>query len=170
MRLRSAVADDAEAVAALVNSAYRGDVSRLGWTTEADLLGGQRTDPAMVRGLIVQADSRVELAFLEDQLVGCAHLQQAGSELRVGMLSVRPDRQARGIGKTLLDHAEQLAASAFVAQRVTMAVIQQRRELIAFYQRRGYRVSDRFADFPQDRRYGIPQVDDLRLVWLEKSL
>ena len=43
--IRPATAADIPALHALIESAYRGEVSRAGWTTEADLLDGQRTDP-----------------------------------------------------------------------------------------------------------------------------
>ena len=40
--MRVASAADAPALVDLINSAYRGESSKAGWTTEADLLGGQR--------------------------------------------------------------------------------------------------------------------------------
>ncbi len=170
LRFSTAAALDAAAVAALVNTAYRGDTSRRGWTTEADLLGGQRTDVELVDALIHTEGSRIELAWQGDRLVACVHLQRAADEIRVGMLSVHPECQGRGIGKAVLARVESLALAETDARRLTMAVITRRQELLAYYGRRGYLSSDRYSAFPQDPRYGVPRVGDLRLVWLEKRI
>lgn len=167
---RTAVPADIPAVAALVNAAYRGETSRAGWTTEADLLGGQRTDSDAVARLLATPESRILLAFQADALVACAHLARQDDAVEFGMFAVRPALQNAGIGKRVLAEAEVLARQCWNATRLRMTVISLRTELIAYYLRRGYRRTGAFRPFPRSRRYGIPQVDGLRLEILEKSL
>lgn len=167
---RAATLDDVPAVVALVNSAYRGDSSRLGWTTEADLLDGQRTDAEELSELIRRPDSLILLALRQDQLLGSVHLARHEDGAYLGMFTVRPGWQGRGIGKRFLAEAERRVRQGFGARCLRMTVIDRRSELIAFYERRGFRRTGRFNPFPQDVRYGIPKVQGLRMELLEKPL
>jgi len=152
----------------LVNSAYRGESSRIGWTTEADLLGGQRTDADEIADLIGTEGSMILLCFGGSELIGSVHLQRAPDGVWLGMFSVRPALQGRGVGKRFLAAAERRAREEWGAGNAYMTVITRRRELIAWYERRGYRCAGRFKDFPNDPRFGIPRVAGLRLEVLEK--
>jgi len=168
---RDAVEADIPALVALVTSAYRGDASRAGWTTEADLLDGNRIDPEVLRGDIVRHDSRVLLAERDGILLGCAHLSIEDGAGYFGMFSIRPDLQGAGIGKLLLAEAERLAREEWKLPAMRMTVIDVREELIAFYERRGYRRTGIKKPFPAtDPRFGIPKRDDLRFELLEKNL
>lgn len=169
--LRIATEADAPALSDLVNSAYRGDSSRQGWTTEADLLDGQRTDAAALADL-VRRPGHVLLLFHEgDHLVASVHLENRGDHAYLGMLTVRPDIQARGLGKLVVAEAESWIRAAWGVGRVRMTVITRRTELIAWYQRRGYRDTGEREPFPvSDVRFGIPKVDSLEFVVLEKSI
>jgi GNAT superfamily N-acetyltransferase len=166
--------DHLAAVAALVNSAYRGDSSRQGWTTEADLLGGQRTDPeTLARDLQAHPGARL-LTWRETptgELLASVWVQPAGPEVwYLGMLTVRPDMQAQGLGRRLLDGAEAYCAG-LGAKRMRMTVIEVRGELLAWYERRGYAPTGEVEPFPMDdRRFGVPLRDDLRFLVLEKAL
>jgi len=167
-------ADDLEAVARLVNGAYRGESSRQGWTTEADLLGGQRTDAAtLARDLAARPGARLlTLREAPDApLLGCVWLEPAEPGVQqLGMLTVRPDLQARGLGRGLLAAAE-AAARAAGAQRIRMSVISLRAPLIAWYGRRGYAPTGETRPFPYgDPRFGEPRRNDLAFVVLEKRL
>lgn len=168
---RRAEARDIDAILALVESAYRGDVSRQGWTTEADLLDGQRTDPAGLAELIDKPDSLVLLAESADRLLACAHLERAGDAGYFGMFSVRPDLQGRGVGRLVLAEAERIAGLDWGCREMTMTVISLREELVAWYERRGYRRTGVHKPFPYgDERFGVPKRDDLRFEWLHKPL
>lgn len=172
LTFRPAAAVDASAVVALVNSAYRGEGSKRGWTTEADLLGGQRTDEPKVREMIEADGSRVELAFdAAGTLTACVHLKREPSgSCYVGMLTVDPTRQAGGLGKELLARTEELARG-WGCRAMRMTVIDARAELIAYYERRGYRRTGRTEPFPSDDpRFGLPKVADLRFCELVKPL
>lgn len=167
---RYGVKADAGEIASLVNSAYRGESGKRGWTTEADHLGGQRTDTGEVSGLIESAGSFFLLCIEAGSLVGAIHLQQCGEGAKFGMLAVRPDRQGSGFGRRLLDEAERAAVKAFGAGKIKMAVLTFRTELIAYYIRRGYSRTGHFEDFPTDPKFGIPKVSGLRFEWLEKPV
>lgn len=167
---RKARIDEAGQIAALVNAAYRGESSKRGWTTEADLLGGQRTDAEEVEGLLAQGDSMILLCLNGEDLTGSVHLENSEGAARLGMLAIHPELQARGIGKMLLAAAESVAIATWRADKMRMSVITVRCELIAFYERRGYRRTGKFEAFPADIRFGIPRVEGLQFEWLEKDL
>lgn len=168
---RAAGPADAEALCALVNGAYRGEGSKRGWTTEADLLGGQRTDVEKLREMTGAEGSRVELAFDGGALVACVHLKtEPGGSCYLGMLTVDPARQTSGIGRLLLARSEELAKT-WGCARMRMTVIDSRSELIAYYERRGYARTGRHEPFPEhDPRFGLPKVKGLRFAELEKRL
>lgn len=174
MPLYPAGPDELVAVSALVNSAYRGESSRQGWTTEADYLGGQRTDPeTLARDLA--ANPQAALLTLREapdgELLGCAWLEPAGPGVwYVGMVTVRPDLQDRGLGRRILDGAEAFARARGAA-RLRMTVVSIRDSLIAWYGRRGYAPTGETRPFPyDDERFGRPLREDLAFVVLEKPL
>jgi GNAT superfamily N-acetyltransferase len=168
---RLATPADVAAIVPLVESAYRGDVSRKGWTTEADLLDGQRTDPAGVAELITKPGSCMLLAERDGALLACANLEKRGDAGYFGMFSVRPDLQGAGVGRATLAEAERLARDGWHCREMQMTVISVRDELIAWYERRGYRRTGIHSPFPYgDERFGIPKRDDLRFELLVKPL
>jgi ribosomal protein S18 acetylase RimI-like enzyme len=171
LAFRAATAADIPAVVALVESAYRGESGLRGWTTESNLLDGQRTDAQDVGEAIDRPDSLVLLAEHDGALVACCHLEKQDGAAYFGMFAVDPSRQTGGVGKQVIAHAEQLARTRWGVSRMRMTVIVQREELIAFYERRGYVRTGQFKPFPYgDARFGIPRRDDLRFEVLEKSL
>ena len=168
---RDATLADIDAVVALIESAYRGEVSRAGWTTEADILDGQRTDIAEMSQIISGIRSRVRLAFQSERLVGCVRIEQEESAGYIGMVSVSPTMQSAGIGRQVLAEAERVIRDELRLTRARMTVIGQRDTLIAWYERRGYSVSGKRQPFPYGQpRAGLPKRDDLYFEVLEKSL
>ncbi|HMM23906.1 MAG: GNAT family N-acetyltransferase [Pseudoxanthomonas sp.] len=162
---------DIPALVALVTSAYRGDVSRQGWTTEADLLDGQRIDPDVLARDIGRARSRILVAERGGEMLACAHVAEEDGAGYFGMFSVRPDLQGGGVGKAMLAEAERIAREEWQLPTMRMTVIDIRDELIAFYERRGYARTGIKKPFPYgDERYGIPKREDLRFEILEKPL
>ena len=169
---RHATVTDVAAIVRLVESAYRGEASRAGWTTEADLLDGQRTDATAVAEMLNAPQSTVLLAEDGGQLVGCCRLERRpGADAYFGMFSVEPLQQGEGVGRQLLAEAERIARDDWAATTMIMTVIAQRAELIAWYERRGYRRTGETEPFPYgNARYGIPRRPDLVFAVLAKQL
>jgi len=170
-RYRKATLQDVDAIVELVESAYRGEASRAGWTTEADLLDGQRTDADEVSRLIQQEDSLILMCERNGVLAASVHLHKKPDSTYLGMFAVQPGLQGGGIGRCLLTEAEQYVLNEWQCRLLRMLVISQRKELVAWYQRRGYRATGKMVPFPYgDARYGLPRRDDLVLMILEKRL
>ncbi len=171
LSFRAATPADIPALVALVTSAYRGETSKQGWTTEADMLDGQRIDPEVLRKDIERPHSRIVIAERGDDLLACAHVAEEDGAGYFGMFSVRPDQQGGGLGKALMSEAERIAREEWTLPAMRMTVIDIRDELIAFYERRGYSRTGIKKPFPYgDERFGIPKRDDLRFEILEKTL
>lgn len=171
LSFRSAVEADVSELVALVESAYRGDASRGGWTTEADFLDGQRTDTDGVRQIIDAPDSTLLVVERAGELVACCQLEHRGDHVYFGMFAVRPGLQGAGLGKEILAEAERRARDTWGAKEMRMTVVNVREELIAYYVRRGYRRTGELSPFPYgDERFGVPLRDDLAFELLVKSL
>lgn len=170
--VRDATPDDIPALHALVESAYRGDASRAGWTTEADLLGGQRIDPEMLGEVLADPAQGILVAEHEGQIVGCIAIADRGRQTGYfGMLSVCPQLQASGLGRQLIDASHQRMVQDYEAVRCRISVFPQRDSLIAWYQRLGYRATGETLPFPYgDERFGLPLRDDLSFIVMERSL
>ncbi|MFD8419391.1 GNAT family N-acetyltransferase [Streptomyces sp. NPDC059466] len=171
LTFRDATDADVDVLVALIESAYRGDSSRAGWTTEADILQGQRTDPEGVLGVIKASDSRLLTVERDGAVVACCQLEHRGDHAYFGMFAVSPTLQGGGLGKVVLAEAEAYARETWGAAEMHMTVISVRDDLIAWYERRGYRRTGRMTPFPYgDERFGVPQRDDLRFELLVKPL
>ncbi|OON71783.1 GNAT family N-acetyltransferase [Streptomyces tsukubensis] len=171
LTFRDATDSDVGALVALVESAYRGESSRAGWTTEADLLEGRRTDPEGVRELISAPNGRLVAVERDGAVIACCQLQQRGEYAYFGMFAVRPDLQGAGLGKAIIAEAERSARQEWGASEMQMTVIDAREDLIAWYERRGYRRTGRMSPFPyEDERFGVPRRPGLRFELLVKPL
>lgn len=171
LQFRPAQAGDIDAIVALVESAYRGDASRAGWTTEADLLDGRRTGPDDILSILARERSQMLLAEQSGRLLACAHVAVEDDDGYFGMFSVAPLLQGQGVGKLVLAEAERIVHDTWGCASMRMTVIDLREELIAFYQRRGYHRTGIRKPFPYgDARFGLPKRNDLRFEVLEKSL
>ncbi len=171
LRFRAATPADIPALVPLITSAYRGESSRQGWTTEADILDGNRIDPDVLRADIERVRSLVLVADRDAQMLACAHVCDEGGVGYFGMFAVRPDLQNAGIGRHLLAEAERIARQQWQLPLMRMSVIDLRAELIAWYERRGYRCTGIKKPFPAtDERFGRPRRSDLQFEVLEKRL
>ena len=168
---RPATTEDVPALVALVNSAYRGESSKAGWTTEADLLGGQRVDVEGLTDTIVRPGNVILLHERDRAPVACVHLERTGEDCYLGMLTIQPTRQGAGLGRQMLGIAERWAREHWSSRTMQMTVIVQRTELIAWYERRGYRRTGERRPFPYgDERFGLPRRNDLAFEVLRKLL
>jgi ribosomal protein S18 acetylase RimI-like enzyme len=168
---RDATDADVDDLVALIESAYRGEASRAGWTTEADLLQGQRTDPDGVLAVIKSPDSRLLTVERDGRVVACCQLEHRGAHAYFGMFAVSPALQGGGLGTMIIAEAERQVSEDWGVREMHMTVISVREELIAWYERRGYRRTGRTTPFPYgDERFGIPQRADLEFELLVKAL
>ncbi|MDT6982468.1 GNAT family N-acetyltransferase [Streptomyces lusitanus] len=171
LTFRDATDADVDALVELIESAYRGESSRAGWTTEADILHGQRTDREGVLEVVKAPDSRLLTVEREGRIVACCQLEHRGEHAYFGMFAVSPALQGAGLGRTVIAEAERQAREGWGVTEMHMTVISVREDLIAWYERRGYRRTGRTTPFPYgDERFGIPQRDDLEFELLVKEL
>ncbi|MGP3976090.1 GNAT family N-acetyltransferase [Streptomyces sp. 8N114] len=171
LTFRRAVEADIPALTELVESAYRGEASRAGWTTEADLLDGRRTDPEGVAAVVRGPKSIMLVVERDGAVIACCQLEHRGAEAYFGMFAVSPLLQGGGVGRAVLAEAERTVRAEWGAKQMQMQVIRQREDLIAWYERRGYTRTGELSPFPYgDERFGIPQRDDLAFELLVKPL
>lgn len=170
LSFRIADKNDVPSITDLVNSAYRGDSSRAGWTTEADLLTGVRVNPEDVRELIETEDSVILLCLRDGIIVGSVNLLRTADAAYLGMFAVNPALQGGGIGKQFMQAAEELVKQRWQANKMWMTVITTRHELIAYYERRGYQRTGRIKPFPAEVPDEFRVVKDLQMEELEKHL
>ena len=160
---------DITALDKLVNSAYRGESSKKGWTTEADLLDGLRTNPDSLKQMISDRDA-VIVKYNDEigSLLACVYLKKKESKLYLGMLTVSPELQGKGIGKQLLA-AAQTYAKENGCEKITMTVISVRSELIAWYERHGYKATGETEPFPADPKFGLPKIP-IHFIVMDKKI
>ena len=172
LAIRDAVPDDIPALHRLIEGAYRGEGSRRGWTTEADLLGGQRTDPEALAAILADPRHAIHMAERDGALVGSVLIADRGQGTGyLGMLSVDPALQSGGVGRALVRAAEREVQARWNARRLEMQVFWQRDSLIAWYARQGYEATGETRPFPMDDpRLGVPLRDDLWFVVLARDL
>ncbi|MFJ5444886.1 GNAT family N-acetyltransferase [Methylobacillus methanolivorans] len=160
---------DADAIAALVNQAYRPEGHTHGWTHEAALVSGLRISPAQVRALF-RAGSSILVMRGKQGLLACVHIEQAGLACYIGMLATLPSSQNQGLGKTMLQAAEVLATQQYGAHVLKMLVLSSRPELQAYYERRGYALTGHCEPYPLYAGVGVPQREDLIVMEMSKPV
>lgn len=165
---RAATPADAPALADLINRAYRSEASQAGWTTEGHLLDGPRIDEEMLLEMLAAPAAVLLQAELDGQLAGCVYLENQGKYLYLSMLAVVPAAQAHGLGRQLLGAAEAYARQVDCCA-IKMSVLALRTELLAWYERQGYRRTGASEPFPATTRFGRPR-QPLTLLSLEKNL
>ncbi len=145
--LKIANETDSERISQLVNSVYRGENSKKGWTTEAGFLSGIRITEERVKELIERKNDVIILAVMNGNIIGCVHLEYMGKYSYLGMLSVDVNIQAKGIGKILIYECERYTREVFGLNEIRMKVISRRTELIEYYNRRGYTETGELEEF-----------------------
>lgn len=173
--ISKAQASDAKAIAHMVTTAYRGESGKKGWTSEASMLGGSRTDEADIKSILATPDQVMLVKKSSGQegaeFEACVMLQKRPSDTAyLGMLTTNVERQAKGTGSAMLKAAEEFVVREWNSKRMEMTVISLRTELINWYTKRGYRVTNEKRPYPAETRFGIPLVEGLEFNVLEKDL
>lgn len=167
--ISKATLQDIPALNILINSAYRGETSKKGWTTEANLLEGKRTNEEELTETILNPKNTI-LKFTEnDQIIGSVLLVEKEHQLYLGMLTVSPELQNSGIGKKMLAEAEN-HARALGLSSIIMTVISVREELIAWYKRNGYVDTGKREAFPSSDIHINVSNEPLEFIFLEKKI
>jgi len=167
MNLELAALAQAEEICNLVNIAYRGDI---GWTKETDIVEGDRTTALEVKSTIQKNNSFFLVATQDDEVVSCICLEKEEDQASIGLFSVHPKFQGKGVGKSILSKAEEYAFSTLQVNKLVMVVVSQRIELISYYERRGYTKTGRVEEYPKYLNVGIPKVKGLTIEYLEKDI
>lgn len=162
--LKLAVTNDAEELAALINSVYRGENSKKGWTTEADFLGGIRITPQKIAEIISGKNDIIIKAIYNNGLIGCVHLENTGKYSYFGMLSIDVNYQAKGAAKILMNECERITKNEWGLNEIRLKVISRRRELIEYYERRGFLITGEKEEFGSKMEtFGDPK----ETLWFE---
>lgn len=169
-KMQRAQLEDVEQVVELVESVYRGESSLKGWTSEAHLLGGQRVDAQIVRDLLDPPHSVILIYRENGKICGCVHLKNGAENVHLGMLSVDAHLQGKKLGQKIISFCEKYIFSEWQQRELCIEVLQQRTELIAWYERRGFKKTGVTIPFPTDPRFGVPKVKDLRFFEMKKTV
>jgi GNAT superfamily N-acetyltransferase len=170
VEFRRGTVGDIEALVALVGHAYRGEGGEPGWTTEAHLFHGPRTDADDIRATLEAPENTVVVAEDGGEVVGCCTVSDRGSIAYFGLFAVSPHAQGAGVGKALLAEAERIARDGLGAARMIMTVITTRDELLAWYERRGYVRTGKVVPFPAEHAMHIRPGVVVELETLVKRL
>jgi GNAT superfamily N-acetyltransferase len=172
MEERFSVAAHTEAgdVAALVNRAYRPAPAKGGWTHEADWVHGPRTTVPQVSALIDNGGAILKMTDSASRLIACVHVSASDAATRIGMLATDPTLQGIGLGSQMLDAAERYAAAHSMPRTAVINVLECRGELIAFYERRGYRRTGVVHPYPLSDGFGSPVMEGMTVVEMAKVI
>lgn len=165
MKLEVANQEQIEEIVDIVNSAYRGDI---GWTKETDIVDGARTSISEIQSLISKPDAHLLIAKDKGGIFSCVCMEEDGCDAYIGMFAVKPDIQGNGIGKAVLQLAEEYALVQLRARKLILIVVSQRPELISYYERRGYVKTGQIEEYPIHLNVGVPKVTGLTIQYLEK--
>jgi ribosomal protein S18 acetylase RimI-like enzyme len=179
IEFRLATHDDAAAVHALIELAYRGDGDEGGWASESHILKGPRTTIGEVRRLLAAPQSRFVLGERAGKLIACALIQKTGDvdcapggaaeAAYFGMFAVDPALRERGVGRAVLAECERQARALWGSSSMVLTEISLRETLIAWYERRGYKKTGVRIPFPFDETTGEVRRD-FDLVELTKAI
>ncbi len=161
--------DDIKAVVELINKAYR-ENNPNSWTSEAHLLSGIRVNEDNINDILEEKNSKIYIAKFEDKIAGTIQAKLEDEDIHIGLFAVHPDFQSFGVGKKLLEFTEQSSMKLYNADKFKMQVISIRTDLIEFYKRRGYEVTNTFLEFPKSELWNFRTNEELRFVVLEKNI
>lgn len=164
--IRLASKADIQQLTMLINTAYR---TPGGWTTEAGMIQGDRIQEQQLHDLLNSADFQLFVLEIENKLLGCIGVSLGQQVAEIGSFAVAPAEQNSGYGKQLLDFAESHIFEIFKKNVIQMSVLNVRTELLAYYQRHGYQLTEKIEAYPLGQKLGEPLIP-LHLLILEKII
>ena len=168
---KNAELKDTQAITDLINSVYRGENAKKGWTSEADLLGGIRISKKRIEQIIAKPDDVILLGILEGKIAGCVHLEKKkNGKCYLGMLSVDVNYQNAKLGREILDKSDAYAKEVFGCSEMEIKVISVRKELIDYYLRRGYILTGQTEKFIVGKHIGDLKIENMEIVYMVKQL
>ncbi|PRM93860.1 GNAT family N-acetyltransferase [Aliarcobacter cryaerophilus ATCC 43158] len=162
--------DDINAVVEIINKAYRGEISGKAWTSEGKILSGIRVNEDMIKEILEEKNSKIYITKFEDKIVGTIQAKLENNSIYIGLFAVNPYFQGSGVGKKLLEFTEKSSMKLYNADKFIMQVISIRTDLIEFYKRRGYKVTNSFLEFPKSELWDFRTNEELKFVVLEKDI
>jgi len=155
----------------LINSAYRGEKTANTWTNESHLFNGVRVDNEKIVNIFNEPNSIIYLAKLENRIIACIQAKLEANGIHIGLFAVDTNLQSGGVGKRLLEFAENSSSKIYnKADRFVMEVISTRAELIAYYNRRGYISTNKYIDFPKSELVNQSLKEEIKFLILEKKI
>lgn len=142
-RLRIAVDADAGDIVCLINAAF--EVERFFLDSDRIAIHEVRTRLTTGRFILAEEDGA---------LIGCVYIEPRSDRAYLGLLSVDPARQRRGIGKSLMTAAENHCRAAGCCF-MDLKIVNLRQELPGFYRKLGY-VETGVEPFPAEARPKLP--------------
>ena len=167
---RIATVNDVSELVSLINSAYRPKGSGAGWTHESALISGERINHQQLTDLLQQDRSTVLLGLHKGEIVACVNVNEEAGATYLAMLTVKPSCQNFGLGKEVLQLAEEYAENQYDSSAIHLFVISVRKELYDFYLRRGYVSTEIASDYPANAGVGTPKIEGLKLSLLTKKI
>lgn len=162
--------EDIKEVIVLINQAYRAEKKDNAWTTESHLLSGIRVNENMMKEILEEKDTKTYIAKIENKIVGTIQAKLEGESIHIGLFAVDTKSQASGIGKKLLEFAENSSSKLWEKSTFIMEVISTRTELMQYYIRRGYLNTNSFIEFPKSEYWKENTNEELKLLVLKKII
>ncbi|KAJ9488798.1 hypothetical protein VN97_g4481 [Penicillium thymicola] len=172
LNFRVATEKDAAQLQQLVESAFRAEDSRKGWTDDLGLSSSFHLDVQDILAMINKLDS-VMLMATDDQntLVGSIGTSKRdANQARLYMLAVDTSVQRGGIGRQILAYAEDYCQQTWGVTTLGLNALSNREELISWYSRRGYKPTGETSPFPREKFENLVLPGDLCFVEFEKVL
>lgn len=162
--------EEIKEVIVLINQAYRAEKKDNAWTTESHLLSGIRVNEDMMKEILEEKDTKTYIAKIENKIVGTIQAKLEGESIHIGLFAVDTKSQASGIGKKLLEFAENSSSKLWKKSTFIMEVISTRTELMQYYIRRGYLNTNSFIEFPKSEYWKENTNEELKLLVLKKII
>jgi len=167
MNFELAHADNSQAIANLINKAYRGNI---GWTREENLVSGNRISSKQVGDIILNENSYLFMIKDMNSIIACICIEKNDNIAQLGLFAVNPSIQNKGLGNKIINLAEEFIKKKLNISTIEIIVLSERKELISYYERRGYKKTNIIKEYPKNLNVGTPKRDDLKIEYLEKNI